>query len=247
MLTDVHCHPFDLAKVFPEMEREREKLGVLAAASACDLEEFEYCEKLEGILPCFAIHPQMGKGDVSLLDKLASEKRIAAIGECGFDLYNDEYKATEKWQDEIFASHLEIALKNDLPIILHVRRAMHKIFAYADKLKKCKTVVFHSWQGTLEEGNALLRRGVNVYFSFGNNILNNHKKAIRCCSLFPSDRLLTETDAPYQPPRGADFSSWKDLPKIVEVIASLRNVSSKDMETQIEANFNSSLRPLSCP
>ena len=250
MYIDVHCHPFDLNKIAPLQE-----IKASALASAWSIEEFLFNEKLT-ILNSFGIHPQLeaviNKDPLSLavltqaapttqslktLEKLAAEKRLAAVGECGFDLFNDEYKATEAWQNEVFAAQLEIALKYDLLIVLHVRRAMHKIFAFAKKLKQCRAVIFHSWQGTPEEGQSLIRRGVNVYFSFGNTILNGHKQQLHCCALFPADRLLTETDAPYQPSRGKEFSSWDDLPGIVEKIASLRNMNSKELENQLEENF----------
>ncbi len=175
MLTDAHCHPFDLANVFPKAEQERRRLGVFTAASACDLDEFKYNEKLTKkaiaensapLLPCFAIHPQLPAvkkeggepfTDTEISDcletlrKLAAAGRLSAVGECGFDLYNTAFKETEKTQDTLFAAHLEIAVNFGLPVILHVRRAMHKIFAVEKILSKCKAVVFHSWSGTLEE------------------------------------------------------------------------------------------------
>lgn len=271
MLTDAHCHPYDLVRVFPECERERQRLGVLAAANACSAEEFAYNEKLSRlsaagaaaakILPCFAVHPQQFQikneplteyeARLAALEDFASQGRIAAVGECGFDLYNSRFKETEAIQEKFFAAHLEIALRYSLPVVLHVRRAMHKIFAAAKTLAKCKSVIFHSWPGTFEEGNALLRRGVNAYFSFGNVILKDHKQAIRSCALFPAERLLTETDAPYQPARGQSFSHWEDLPRIIEAAAVIRgNFSQKEgieaenggtgcqkLEAQIEANF----------
>ena len=261
MYTDSHYHPFDLSHFLPQAEEERRRLGIIAAASSCDIDEFEYIERLmldttaPPLVPCFAIHPQQlafweeeknkGKAENLLLklEKLALEKRITAVGECGFDLYSEKFKATEKQQDEVFAAHLEIALTHDLPVVLHVRRALHKIFSLSKQLARCKAVVFHSWPGTFEEGLALLRRKVNVYFSFGNTILNGHKQAMHCCSLFPAERLLTETDAPYQPQRGKSFSAWEDLPVIINAAATLRREAASpiadttELETRIEENF----------
>jgi len=256
MLTDAHCHPFDLAAHFPQAELERRRLGVQAAASACDTEEFTHNEKLaedaaaQGqalLLPCFAVHPQqfaIGNMQITeieqllpILEKLAAQKRIAAVGECGFDLYNAAFRETEKLQEEFFAFHLETALRFDLPLVLHVRRATNKIFAAAKTLAKCKAVVFHSCPLTEDEGQALLRRGMNAYFSFGNTIINGHKQAIRSCASLPAQRLLTETDAPFQPARGRDFSQWEDLPRIIEAAAALRGENAKEIETQIESNF----------
>jgi len=267
MLTDAHCHPFDLAGVFPKAEQERRRLGVFAAASACDLEEFTNNEKLakkaaaENAVPlllCFGVHPQLPAvkieedksftdseltASLEVLRDLAAAGRLSAVGECGFDLYNAAFKETEKTQDTLFAAHLEIAVNFGLPVVLHVRRAMHKIFAAEKTLAKCKAVVFHSWSGTLEEARSLLRRGVNAYFSFGNAIMLNHKQAIQCCSQLPVERLLTETDAPFQPRRGEKHSVWADLRFIIETAVTLRNeaenavTDAKTLESQIEENF----------
>jgi TatD DNase family protein len=256
MLTDVHCHPFDLAQIMPDAEQQRQQFGVFAAASSCDLEEFSYNENLAReatkqkaapLLPCFAIHPQQPAisnwqsseidKQLSLLEELAKQKRIAAVGECGFDLFNTEFKETEKIQEKIFAFHLETALKYDLPVVLHVRRAAHKIFAAVKDLAKCRAVVFHSCPLSFEEAQSLLRRKVNAYFSFGNAVINGHKQAMRCFASLPAERLLTETDAPFQPARGEKFSQWADLQRIIEKATALRGENAKELEFQIEKNF----------
>jgi TatD DNase family protein len=198
--------------------------------------------------PLSTPHPLLPTPLIELLEELAQQNRLAAIGETGFDLYNEKFKETEKIQDELFAIHLEAALRYDLPLVLHVRRAMHKVFALDRQLKKCRAVVFHSWPGTLQEGEALLKRGINAFFSFGTTIVLNHRETMRCCAVFPAGRLLLETDAPYQPikrePR-RPFSTWSDLPLILESAAALRReagaagAESKELEQIIEANFRS--------
>jgi Tat protein secretion system quality control protein TatD with DNase activity len=71
----------------------------------------------------------------------------------------------------------------------------------------------------------------------------NHKQAIQCCSLLPAERLLTETDAPFQPRRGEKYSVWADLRFIIETMVTLRSkvenavIDIKELESQIEGNF----------
>jgi TatD DNase family protein len=208
---------------------------------------------LPRLLPCFAVHPQMAliikntpnvtryslQDGLSALDALARQGRLAAVGETGFDLYNADFRETEKTQDELFAVHLETCLRYDLPIVIHSRRAMHKIFANADALKKCRAVVFHSWSGTQGEGEAMLRRGINAFFSFGAAITLNHKEAVRhkaqrCCASFPPTTLLTETDAPFQPLRDREFSRYADIEVILRAMEALRG---EKMQERIEKNF----------
>ena len=259
-MTDAHCHPRDLLEYHEDAEEERRETGTAIAANSCSREEFEYIEGLSGkakedgvppVFRCFALHPQLSAhypenvpaADLELLQTLASEGRVDAIGETGFDLYDERYRAAEKIQDEMFACHLETALRYSLPIILHVRRAMHKVFPFAKELKKLPAVVFHSWPGTKGEGEALLRRGINAYFSFGTTVLKNHREAMVSAAHFPAERILLETDAPYQPLRGKAFSSWRDLEAICSGIASFRkdagygSGSSAELEELTTANF----------
>ena len=267
MLTDAHCHIFDLLDFMPLAEAERRALGAACAASSWTLRQFEYHEDLarkakrDGappVIPCFGVHPQLplhlagkrARGEkcgvedcLEVLRQLAEAGRLSVIGETGFDLFNDDFKAGENIQDELFALHLEIALKKGLPLVLHLRRAMHKIFPFAKELKKLPALVFHSWPGSPAEGEALLKRGVNAYFSFGAVIVNNHREARKSCALFPAGRLLFETDAPYQPCRGSRFSSWKDLPLICKKAAALRRGEGspvslpEELEETVAANF----------
>jgi TatD DNase family protein len=71
----------------------------------------------------------------------------------------------------------------------------------------------------------------------------NHREAMRCCAVFPSERILTETDAPFQPPRGREFSRYADLKDIITAIAALRRevgteVSCvEELEKTVEGNF----------
>jgi TatD DNase family protein len=245
MLTDAHCHPGDLLRLCPHAEADRRRLKIAAAASATSGEEFECHERLAlgarendaaPLLLCFAVHPQFpavaatpeGGGlppitaALSLLETLAAEHRLDAVGETGFDLYHNAFRETEALQNDLFRAHVETAARYNLPLVLHVRRALHKVFLYSRELRKISAVILHSYPGTLGEGAALLRRGINVFFSFGTTILLNHKEARRCCAALPQERLLLETDAPWQPLRGKGFSSWADLPAILQAAAALR-------------------------
>jgi TatD DNase family protein len=267
MLTDAHCHLSDLAGFLPRPEEARRRLGVTCAASSWNRAQYEYtgalaqkaaADNAPALLRCFAVHPQLSSGGnaelirkelLPLLDSLAAAHGLDAVGEAGFDLFDAALRSVEKLQDEFFAVHLETALRCGLPLVLHVRRAMHKIFPLAKQLKKLPSVVFHSWPGTAGEGEALLRRGINAFFSFGAILVNNHKEARRSCALLPLDRILTETDAPFQPFRGKKFSSWEDLPVTCAAIAGLRNsaagtaYNASGIEAAAAVNFGRAFYP----
>jgi TatD DNase family protein len=260
MASDAHTHPFDLTAYLNDAETERRGLGIACAASGWNGEQFACHQELaaqacrEGAAPvalCFAVHPQLPAAAdpppftplLDLLEILAAGAQLNAVGETGFDLYNKRFRATESVQDELFAAHLETALRYGLPMVLHVRRAIHKVFAYTGALKKLPAVVFHSYMGTAGEGESLLRRGVNAYFSFGTPILLNHKEAIRSCAALPLDHLLLETDAPYQPLRNREFSRWSDLTAVLHGAAEIRKEAGvsgghpAELEAATDRNF----------
>jgi TatD DNase family protein len=260
MSSDAHIHPYHLYNLsLGETRIGRTKFNIKSAASAYNKKEFLFNEALSKeknpfMALCFAVHPQIfcAYPNVNIdelcefLESLASEKRIHAVGECGFDLFNAAYKETEKMQDKIFSNHLDIALKYNLPIVLHIRRAMHKVFLYKQKLKHLPAVVFHSYSGSFDEAESILRSGINAYFSFGSSIMLNHKKAIKACSKIEGSRLLTETDAPYQPLRGKEFSTWTDIFLILKTLYQLRRdffcdnsfCSLEEFEASVDNNFN---------
>lgn len=151
------------------------------------------------IISSFGIHPQ--NPDLNLtafLEELLKDKKIGAIGETGFDYFTSEFKATSKIQEEAFIIQTELACKYEKPLIIHSRKAIEKLFSYSKLLSKVPFVVFHSFPGTLSEALSLLNHGINGLFSFSSQILKGNKKSIECVKNLPQDKLLFETDAPYQ-------------------------------------------------
>jgi TatD DNase family protein len=59
---------------------------------------------------------------------------------------------------------------------------------------------------------------------------------MEAASLLPAERLLTETDAPYQPLRGKKYSSWKDIFTVIQAMADLRSQSGNVCRTFEELN-----------
>ncbi|MDR0645064.1 MAG: TatD family hydrolase [Treponema sp.] len=246
MLIDAHCHPFDFFSITGKQLEPPPYKEIFFASSAWNLEQFIFNkEKGANMIHAFAVHPQLPAVNPSLvqdsletLHRLASENKLQAVGETGFDFFNEKFRSTEKLQIELFTVHVELAIAKSIPLVLHVRRAMREVFAHSKNLKKTPAVVFHSYSGTVADGESLLRHGVNAYFSFGSSILLNHKTAMQACALLPFERLLTETDAPYQPFHRS-FSDWEDLPTILQGILRLRGekVTIHELEEQIGENF----------
>jgi TatD DNase family protein len=248
MLADAHIHLADLLErdpAFPELLMRRS--GWSCCAASHDEAEWSTTEALRGRLPpfvsSFGIHPQWAVWKhAGLLERLAAEGRIAAIGEAGFDFYGDRPERmrnpdNESAQRAVFEYQLELAERHGLPLLLHLRKAMDLAFEYAPRLRRLRAAVFHSFPGSGEDARSLLAKGVNCFFSFGTPVINGNKRAAAACAFVPEDRLLSETDAPWQPPRGADLCRPEDLDRVVEGMAALRGTDRIGLELALARNF----------
>jgi TatD DNase family protein len=176
------------------------------------------------------------------VEEVARSGILAAIGEAGFDFFGDRPERVrndenERAQREAFEFQLQLATDLGLPLLVHARKATDLLFEYARALRGPPSVVFHSWSGNEAEAKALLRRGVNAFFSFGTTILNGHKRAMEACRALPDGTLLAETDAPWQPPRGRDFCRFEHLDLVLDGMAALRGEPREEVEERVALSF----------
>lgn len=172
--------------------------------------DFFHHEK-QNILKSFGIHPQMFssfdfdekiyESKIEFLENLLIENKIFAIGEIGFDFFTFELKSTREQQEKYWNLQLDLAIKYEKPIIIHCRKAIERIFADSEKLKKLPAVIFHSFSGTEMDAKSLLNKKINAFFSFGKHQIFNEKKAsIEMLKNYRNfeNRIFLETDCPYQ-------------------------------------------------
>jgi len=247
-LADAHIHLADLLdrdSGFPSRIAAMSRWTCCAASH--DEGEWLRVEELKSSLPpfvsSFGIHPQWAVWkNAEFLSTLAGQGRLAAIGEAGFDFFGDRPerlrdKSNERTQAGVFEFQLDLAEGYGLPLLLHLRKAMDLAFAYAPRLRRLPAAIFHSFAGTASDAQSLLARGVPAYFSFGASLINGNKRAAAACASLPAKRLLSETDAPWQPPRGGDHCRAEDLKSIVEAMASLRGQGPEELSETLAINF----------
>lgn len=269
MLVDAHIHLADLLERDPGFPERIAALGAARGLDSCDSRsaspwtccasshsrpEWEATEALKSRLPpfvsSFGMHPQApGQSDERLLESLAASGRLAAIGEAGFDFFGDRpglirSAENEAAQRAAFELQLDLAERAGLPLLIHVRKAMDLVFEYSPRLRRLPAAIFHSYAGTAGEAASLLARGVPAWFSFGAQVVNGNKRAAAACASVPADRLLAETDAPWQPPwrgssRRPDSCRPEDLDLVVEGIATLRGEDRVGLEETLADNFRS--------
>ena len=254
MFIDVHNHVLDyLEECYQKCEFTLSEVQTLYPSnmevSFCAssneklrfIKQKELCSHLpKNIHPyySFGIHPQAPNIETLLfLEKLLQKKEIIAIGECGFDLFTKEYATTLNEQKEAWNVQVELAIKYEVPLIIHCRRAMHLIFGDSKKLKKVKAVIFHGWGQGTGEATSLLKRGINAYFCIGKGILRLQKSQKEMARSFTITRLLTETDAPYMRLKNEMYTSPCNIEDVLRSIEIARTIPLKDIEMTLSNNF----------
>lgn len=242
MKYDAHFHMYDLeareAFCWTEYEK-RGRRGMISHYSRW--EHRYYLEKRQAGYQfhlSLGIHPQEPLWDhAEVLEEALKTKAIQAIGECGYDFFLERSAESERIQDEIFLYQARLAMDHGLPMVIHLRKAVDKMFQHKKILKEVPSLVFHSWPGPLREAKALLSHGVNAWFSFGNPLRQGNKKARECAACLPLERILVESDAPWQVLKGENFTPLGALDKNYEELAGLRSLELSVLEDQIADNY----------
>lgn len=159
----------------------------------------ELSEKYDYIYAACGIHPEeaadISENDYLLIEKMLSEKKCVAIGEIGLDYHYDF--VPKSIQRDVFERQLDMAVKHDIPVIIHDREA------HGDTLELIKKYrpkgVLHCFSGSAETAKEILRLG--MYIGLGGAVtFKNAVKPVEVAAIVPDDRLLVETDCPYMAP-----------------------------------------------
>ena len=248
MYCDAHLHLVGLEQYEPDFALRALPFDWRGAVVSHNPEEFLQSEALRANLPStiagFGIHPQepdMRHAD--FLSMLCEQRKVDFIGEAGFDFFGDgplRSRSSEAMhlQLEAFLFQVHLSAYTQLPLVIHIRKATDVIMAYGRELRRLSSIIFHCWPGRLEEAQMILKKGINAYFSFGTPLLRDSRHAIESLVGLPTSRILSETDAPWQPPHGAEYTSLEHITNVVEKMSSVLNMSSEELRHELSVNFS---------
>ena len=173
---------------------------------AIDSSHFDDMHGLKGKYPdCIflmsGLHPtnvkENYKNELDFVANSLNTHDYVAIGEIGIDLYWDKTFLSE--QQEAFTFQIRLAIKHDLPIVIHCREAFDEIFEILDK-ENCDKLrgVFHCFTGTLEQA----KRAIDLGFVLGIGGVVTFKNGgiDKFLNQIDLKHIVLETDSPYLAP-----------------------------------------------
>lgn len=194
------------------------------------------------IFCAYGLHPQnknlLSEENLKFFEDLLKKNKLDAIGECGFDLFSNEFKENFCEQKKAFEICIEFSKKYNLPLIIHNRKGIQEIFKYLGELKKIKAIVFHSFSYGSNEANYILKNGVNAFFSYGKTLLLNSKKYENSFKTLPLDRILLETDAPFMRSKNQKFTSPIEILDVYKKACNLLEKNPQDLCKIVSENFD---------
>lgn len=243
---DAHLHIVDLIAKQPDIEELGKKHDISFFTSCDDIHEFIAAQKMKDagvpLRISYGVHPwNLSEDEFSNLEQLVEQQLIDAIGEFGFDFFASHDAGTIEKQEHFFMEQVDLAIEHKLPVILHIRKGMEEIFKLLSMLKMVPSVLFHSFSGTSQDADAILRKGVNAYFSFGTPILKNNKKARSALTAIDISRILLETDAPYQPPAKMEYTPAETIIDVYKKTAEVKKMPLSVLIEKISKNYTALL------
>jgi TatD DNase family protein len=238
MLIDSHCH-LDAAEFDADRDavaQAAKQAGVsMIVIPAVERDNFQQVIDLANKHShcCFGlgIHPMYVDGaqpsDLALLKSLIEQhiasNKLVAVGEIGLDFFvTTDNRETQEY---FFGEQLKIAQAYDLPVILHVRKAVDDVLKHLRR-HKVRGGIAHAFNGSAQQAQAFIDLG----FKLGFGGAMTYTRALRIRELaknLPLESIVLETDAPDIPPEWVGSKGRNapaELVKIAQVLADLRGL-----------------------
>lgn len=244
-LIDTHCHldavEFDVDRDEVASSASRSGVGAIVIP-AVERANFgavaSVCRDYAGCYPAYGIHPmyvdRAREDDLVALAEIVQRERPLAIGEIGLDRFVDA--RDDALQERYFTAQLKIARDNNLPVLLHVRRAIDQVLKHLRQIPVCGGIA-HAFNGSRQQADEFIKLGFKL--GFGGAMTFPRANRIRALAAeLPLDAIVLETDAPDLPPewQAGTRNTPDQLPRIAATLAGLRGMTPQAVADATTAN-----------
>jgi TatD DNase family protein len=207
---DTHAHLADssLYECLPEVLERAQQAGVrqmlcVGTTVESSRQAVEIAHQFANVHASVGIHPnyahQATLDDWHVIEKLAADHSVVALGETGLDRHWDDCP----WDVQIanFSRHWQLSQRTQLPVIIHSRDCDSEMIAVLRRQGEQGELrgVMHSFAGSWSTAQSCLELG--LYISFAGMVTYKKSEALReIAARVPENRLLIETDSPYLSP-----------------------------------------------
>ena len=194
------------------------------------------------VLAAVALHPNEApvvedlEADWAIIESLAQQPRVRAIGETGLDYFRTPPELRGR-QQESFKWHIDLAKRTKKALVIHDRDSHDDVLSVLAEVGAPEKTVFHCFSGDVEMAKKCIERGYVLSFA-GTVTFKNAPQLREALAITPIDQILVETDAPFlapMPHRGA-LNSPAQIATIVRAMAAERNADLAEFATALSRN-----------
>ena len=194
------------------------------------------------VLAAVALHPNEApvvedlEADWAIIESLAQQPRVRAIGETGLDYFRTPPELRAR-QQESFKWHIDLAKRTNKALVIHDRDSHDDVLSVLAEVGAPEKTVFHCFSGDVEMAKKCIERGYVLSFA-GTVTFKNAPQLREALAITPIDQILVETDAPFlapMPHRGA-LNSPAQIATIVRAMAAERNADLTEFATALSRN-----------
>ena len=194
------------------------------------------------VLAAVALHPNEApvvedlEADWAIIEALAQQPRVRAIGETGLDYFRTPPELRGR-QQESFKWHIDLAKRTKKALVIHDRDSHDDVLSVLAEVGAPEKTVFHCFSGDVEMAKKCIERGYVLSFA-GTVTFKNAPQLREALAITPIDQILVETDAPFlapMPHRGA-LNSPAQIATIVRAMAAERNADLTEFATALSRN-----------
>lgn len=161
--------------------------------------------------------------------------RYVAVGEIGLDGYWSKDFIEE--QKEVFSAQLDLAIRYDIPVIIHERSAMDEMFDVLESKSRGLRGVFHAFGGSVETFRRIQKYG-DFKVGIGGVVTFKNAGVAKTLEYIPLEKIILEADSPWLTPapyRGKrNESSY--IPIIAQKVAEIKKVDIETVASVTTAN-----------
>jgi len=194
------------------------------------------------VLAAVALHPNEApvvddlEKDLKVIEELASNPRVRAIGETGLDFFRTAEDLQEK-QKYSFRRHIKIAKEHNKALVIHDRDAHRAVLDLLIEEGAPDNTIFHCYSGDAAMAKECISNKYILSFA-GTVTFKNAPELREAVALVPIELLLVETDSPFlspMPNRGA-LNTPAQIPNTLRAIADVRGESADYLAAAISEN-----------
>lgn len=235
---DFHCHVDlfpDPAALIADCDRNRIITLAVTTTPKAWTQNRRWMAESRFVFPALGLHPELAgqRGtEIALLEELMAETPF--VGEIGLD-GSPQHKGAWTAQKEVFKRALQAAQRLGGRVAsIHSRRAAGEVLACLTENTTPERVlpILHWFSDSTATAGEAVKCG--CYFSINHRMFTTQTGPSVIRSL-PSDRILTETDAPFTETDNRK-SEPRDVTGTIVRLAQLLNIPADEMRRTVAAN-----------